>query len=69
MKTKICLIVPAVILFTAPQLQAVTENKTFTSSGQILPGEEWNNVYIYNDDTVVDMLGGGADGIGTYDAK
>ena len=69
MKTKIWPIIPAIILFMACQLYAVPEDKIFTSSGQILPGEEWGNVYIYNDDTIADMLGGLVDGIGTYDAS
>jgi len=69
MKTKIITILAvSIISFTTPELTAV-EDKIFTSSGQILPGEEWNNVYIYNDDTIVDMLGGDVDGIGTYDAS
>ncbi len=57
----------AVIFLAAPQLYA--DDKIFTSSGQILPGEEWENVYIYNDDTIVDMLGGDVDGIATYDTS
>ena len=57
-----------VVLLPAAGASAYPD-KYFYSSGQILPGEHWNNVYIYNDDTVVDMLGGGADGIGTYDAS
>jgi len=69
MKTKICVIITGVLLFTATRLAAVPEDKIFTSSGQILPGEEWGNVYIYNDYTIVDMLGGNVDSIGTYDAS
>ena len=70
MKTKIIIIFAAAVFlsFTTPELVAV-EDKIFTSSGQILDGEEWSNVYIYNDDTIVDMLGGDVDGIGTYDAS
>jgi len=70
MKTKIITILSAAIIlfFTASELTAV-EDKIFTSSGQILDGEEWENVYIYNDDTIVDMLGGTIDGIATYDAS
>jgi len=56
------------VIFTSVKLYAL-EDKIFTSSGQILPGEEWNFVYIYNDDTIVDMLGGSADWIATYDAS
>lgn len=70
MKTRICLIIAAIlVLIPGPHLQAVTVNKTFTSSGQILPGEEWNMVSIYNDDTIVDMLGGLVDWMQTYDAS
>lgn len=58
MKTKICVTIIGVLLCIVTQLAAVPEDKIFTSSGQILSGEEWGNVYIYNDDTIVDMLGG-----------
>ncbi|MHC4068397.1 MAG: hypothetical protein ACYS18_04215 [Planctomycetota bacterium] len=70
MKTKIITILAAsvILCFSAFELTAM-EDKIFTSSGQILPGEEWGNVYIYNDDTIVDMLGGLVDGIATYDAS
>lgn len=68
MKTKIYLIVAAVIFSTASEVTAI-EDKIFTSSGQIVEGEFWGNVYIYNDDTIVDMLGGLVDGIATYDAS
>lgn len=56
----------AVVLFAGPSLYAVP-NKIFTSSGYIFPGEVWNTVSIYNDDTVVTMLGGMADFISTFD--
>ncbi len=68
MKTKIYLIVAAIIFFTASDLTAV-EDKIFTSSGQIVEGEFWGNVYIYNDDTIIDMLGGLVDSMGAYDAS
>lgn len=70
MKRKVIAIFAAAVIlsFTTPELTAV-EDKIFTSSGQILPGEEWNNVYIYNDDTIVDMLGGDVDEIGSYDTS
>jgi len=64
---KIILITSTPILFFACSAQAV--NKDFYSSGQILPGESWDLVNIYNDDTVVDMLGGTADWIGTHNAS
>jgi hypothetical protein len=56
-----------IVLTAGPILRAV--DKTFTSSGQILPGEQWDNVYVYNDATIVDMLGGILDSIGTHDAS
>ena len=65
MKTKIAIVIALIGLLEA--CPAHSEDITFTSSGQILPGEEWGNVYIYNDDTIVDMLGGLADSIGAYD--
>jgi len=43
------------------------ENKVFTESGEILEGEVWDLVDIYNDDTIVDMFGGIADYITTHD--
>ena len=63
------ILVFATLLLSTPLAKAVPIDKIFTSSGQIIDGEEWNNVYIYNDDTIVDMLGGDVDGIGTYDAS
>lgn len=61
-------IIVLLVLLTGGRAYGLLD-KTFTSSGQILPGEEWNNVFIYNDDTIVDMLGGLVDGIGIYDAS
>lgn len=66
MVTKKILTILAVVLFAGTGLYAAP-NKVFTSSGYILPGEVWNTVSIYNDDTVVTMLGGMADFISTYD--
>ena len=68
MKTQLLLFIAVTVLLAGARVYALPD-KTFTSSGQILPGEEWNSVYIYNDDTIVDMLGGFAEGIGTYDAS
>jgi len=68
-ETKIYLIISMAVLIWACPARAVLDDKIFTSSGQILPGEEWNLVYIYNDDTVVDMLGGSADWIATHDGS
>jgi hypothetical protein len=44
---------------------SAAEDKYFYSSGQILPGETWGNVYVYNDNTIVDMLGGQIDSLST----
>ncbi len=66
-RNKLFVFITAVMLFMVPQLYA--DDKIFTSSGQILPGEEWSNVYIYNDDTIVDMLGGRVDSMAAYDAS
>lgn len=66
-RNKLFVIIAGVILLSASQLYA--EDKIFTSSGQILPGEKWNNVYIYNDDTVVDMFGGLVDSIAAYETS
>jgi len=68
METRIYVIMTGVVLLAVcSTVQAV--NKDFYSSGQILPGESWDIVNIYNDDTVVDMLGGSADYISTFDAS
>ncbi|MHC4499398.1 MAG: PEP-CTERM sorting domain-containing protein [Planctomycetota bacterium] len=68
MRGEIALIITVVVACAASEVLAVGD-KAFTSSGQILAGEEWDSVSIYNDDTVVDMLGGTVDSIGTYDAS
>jgi hypothetical protein len=68
-ETKKYLIISMAVLVWACPGRAVLDEKIFTSSGQILPGEEWNSVYVYNDDTVVDMLGGFVEGLATYDAS
>jgi len=44
-------------------------DKVFTSSGEINVGETWDAVWIYNNATVVDMLGGSIDGTLSYDAS
>jgi hypothetical protein len=57
-----------VLIFSSSAIAA--ENKYFYSSGQILTGEQWENVYVYNDSTVVDMLGGTiVNGIFSYNAS
>jgi hypothetical protein len=53
------------IAFICPA--AMGTSKTFYSSGQILTGETWDYVYIRNDNTVVDMLGGQVGTLYTYD--
>jgi len=63
------LIILAVVLFAGTGLYAVPVNKIFTSSGHILPGEEWNRVIIYNDHTIVNMLGGFVDEMNTFDSS
>jgi hypothetical protein len=68
MRGEIALIIAIVVVCAASQVLAVGD-KVFTSSGQIVDGEEWSNVSIYNDDTVVDMLGGLVDSMGTHDAS
>ncbi len=49
--------------------QAQAADKTFTESGEIVDGEEWWEVYIYNDDTIVGMSGGVADFIHVFDSS
>jgi len=41
-------------------------DKDFNSSGQINDGDYWNNVNIYGDDTILDMLGGWVLSVTTY---
>jgi len=69
MTKKEILIILAVVLFAGSGLYAVPVNKIFTSSGHILPGEEWNRVIIYNDHTIVNMLGGSVDEMDTFDSS
>ena len=65
-RKQILTILAAVMLFAAANVQAV--NKAFTESGQIVDGEVWDEVWIYGNDTVVDMLGGSVlDHISSYD--
>ena len=69
METKKYLIISMGVLIWAWPARGVLDDKIFTSSGQIVAGEEWDIVNIYNDDTVVDMLGGSADYISTFDGS
>lgn len=48
---------------------ALGQNKDFYNSGQILAGEVWNQVNIYGNDTVVDMLGGEADNVNAWNSS
>jgi len=64
-RKQILTILAAVMFLGVCPVQAA--DKTFNESGQILEGEEWNAVEIYNDDTVVDMLGGFVDYMQTFD--
>jgi len=41
-------------------------NKDFYSSGQIVEGETWDNVNVYNDGTIVDMTGGQIGNLNVY---
>jgi len=68
-ETKIYLIISMAVLVWVCPARGVLDDKIFTSSGQIVAGEEWDIVNIYNDDTVVDMLGGSADYISTFDGS
>jgi hypothetical protein len=54
-----------VVLLMSRPVSALNE-KYFYSSGQILQGETWDDVIIYNDNTVVDMLGGQIGGVSTH---
>jgi hypothetical protein len=74
MKPIISTIVSAMIM-ACICTQAQGANKTFYSSGQILPGETWDSVTVFNNNTVVDMLGGRigrlntSDSLGIYDGS
>ena len=48
-------------------IPAQAEDKVFTESGEIVDGDVWVLVDIYNDDTIVDMSGGMCDFITTHD--
>jgi hypothetical protein len=70
MVTKKILTILAVVLFSGSGLYAVpVGHKDFYSSGHILPGEEWTTVDIYNDNTIVNMLGGFVDQMQTFDSS
>jgi len=51
------------------QTTQAAENKFFYSDGNIMPGEQWENVLVYNNGTTVNMSGGTVDGIGTHNAS
>jgi len=66
---KILIVCAILVLSAASQLQAA-ENKDFYGNGQILAGEQWNVVSIYDtlpSHTTVDMYGGTIDSLGAYD--
>ena len=72
MKTKIITIMSAAVIlcFTGSEIYAVPIDKIFTSDGVIIEGDEYANVYIYDtppDRTTVNMSGGSAYNILTYD--
>lgn len=54
------------VLMIAGQAIALN-NKYFYSSGQIVSGETWDFIIIYNDNTVVDMSGGQIRNLETHD--
>lgn len=62
---KITMLSVAILLLSTRQVLA--DNKIFTESGQIVDGDIWVMVDIYNDDTVVDMTGGMCDFVKTHD--
>jgi len=66
---RITIITIVTVVFVVGVCNVHAESIVFTESGQILDGEIWDFVEIYNDDTVVDMFGGFADYITTYDAS
>jgi hypothetical protein len=66
------LIVCAVAVFSAASQLQAAENKDFYSDGQILAGEEWEQVGIYDtppNHTTVDMLGGLVSSLGSFNAS
>ncbi len=69
MKQRLQISVILTIVLATGICNVLAENKVFTESGEILDGEVWDIVDIYNDDTVVDMLGGIADYITTHDGS
>lgn len=62
-------LVMVLLLLGMGTLVLAAGSKTFNSSGQILDGEEWTGVYIYGDDTVVDMFGGFVDQAKMYNGS
>jgi len=68
-RPKIVTIVSLSLILSVANLAQALENKIFTESGQILSGQQWNVVEVYNDQTIVDMLGGWVDTVATYDVS
>jgi hypothetical protein len=70
MKSVIITIAAVVLMLSAVSPANTVGNKDFYSSGQILSGEQWNVVSIYDtppDHTTVNMVGGFVDAMTTYD--
>jgi len=57
------------LLASICQKTQAAQNKFFYSDGNIMPGEQWENVYVYNVGTTVNMLGGNVDGIASFNAS
>ena len=64
---KITVMLVTIMMFGASDVRA--ESIVFTESGEILEGEVWDMVDIFGDETIVDMSGGIADYISTFDSS
>lgn len=72
MKTKVCVIITGVLLFTVTQLYAVPEDKIFTEDGVIQDGNEYRYVDIYDtppEQTTVSMSGGSVNRLISYNSS
>jgi len=67
-KGKRRLVVAGIVLIFS-SLAIAAGDRYFYESGKIVPGEEWSNVYVYGDSTIVDMNGGLAHEIVSYNAS
>ena len=61
------LIVWVLVVCFSFNLNAIGEDKTFTSDGVIQDGDDYNLVDVYGDTTIVDMIGGEVALLWTYD--